>query len=163
MITSHRDPAGLIRRAVPDDAEHLTAIALAAKRHWGYSAEWLTGWAPALTFDAAQVERLDAFVIEEGGVIAGFYATLPGAPRWTLDHLWVRPAHMGRGLGRRLIAHALARARAAGADGLDIEADPHAEPFYARLGARRVGEIAAPAPGAPDRRLPLLALDEIAV
>ena len=158
-----RDSAGLIRRALPADAEHLTAIAQAAKRHWGYPAEWLAMWAPALTFDAAQLERLDVFVLEENGVIAGFYATVPGAPRWTLDPLWVAPAHIGRGLGRRLVAHALARARAAGADGLDVEADPHAEPFYARLGARRVGEIVAPAPGAPDRRLPLLVLDEIAV
>jgi len=40
-----------------------------------------------------------------------------------------------------------------------VVTDPHAEPFYLRLGARRVGEIAAPMPGAPERKLPLLELD----
>ena len=40
-----------------------------------------------------------------------------------------------------------------------IVADPHAERFYLRLGARRVGEVAGPMPGAPDRKLPLLELD----
>ena len=86
---------------------------------------------------------------------------IPGAPRWTLDHLWVHPAHMGQGLGRQLVVHALAHARGAGAVGFDIEADPNAESFYRRLGGRRVGEVAAPVPGAAERRLPLLVLDEI--
>jgi len=48
-----------------------------------------------------------------------------------------------------------------GATGLDIEADPNAESFYQHLGGRRVGEVAAPVPGAAERRLPLLVLDEI--
>ncbi len=150
-----------IRRAVPADAEHLSAIAQAAKRHWGYPEPWLEAWRADLTFSPHQVEAGDMFVIEIAGAVVGFYAVLPGAPRWRLDHLWVDPSHMRQGQGRLLVAHALARARAAGAVGLDIEADPNAEPFYCRLGGRRVGEIAAPVPGAGDRRLPLLVLDEI--
>jgi len=80
MSKLNRDTAGLIRRALPEDAETVTAIAQEAKRCWGYPADWLAAWVPALTFDAVQFERLDVYVIEEGGVIAGFYATLPGAP-----------------------------------------------------------------------------------
>ena len=67
----------------------------------------------------------------------------------------------GQGLGRQLVAHALAHARVSGAVGLDIAADPNAEPFYLRLGGRRVGDSAAPVPGDAERRLPLLVLDEI--
>lgn len=150
-----------MRRAAPADAEILSAIAQAAKRHWGYPEPWLEAWRADLTFTPEQIADRDIFVIEAAGDIAGFYAVIPGAPRWTLDHLWVHPAHMGQGLGRQLVEHALARARAADALGLDIEADPNAESFYRRLGGRRVGEVAAPVPGAAERRLPLLVLDEI--
>lgn len=34
--------------------------------------------------------------------------------------------------------------------------DPFAEAFYLRLGARRVGSVPAPMPGAPERLLPEL-------
>ncbi len=150
-----------IRRAVAVDAGRLSAIAQAAKRHWGYPEQWLHAWLPDLTFDGDRIAALPVFVIESVDGIAGFYAVVPGALRWTLDHLWVRPDQMGQGLGRRLVVHALAYARAAGAVGLDIEADPNAEPFYRRLGGQRVGDIAAPVSGAAERRLPLLVLDEI--
>ena len=150
-----------IRRATGDDTPTLTAIARAAKAHWGYPAEWLAGWAVELTFSPSDLERADCFVIEQDGQLLGFSATLPGVPRWTLDHVWVLPEAMGRGLGRRLVAHALDRAIAAGASGLEIESDPNAEGFYARLGARRVGWRAVPVPGAADRRLPRLELDRL--
>lgn len=150
-----------IRRATPADAERLSAVAQAAKRHWGYPEPWLEFWRADLTLTPEQVAAGDMFVIETAGAVVGFYAMLPGAPRWTLDHLWVDPSRLRQGLGRHLVAHALARARAAGAVGLDIEVDPNAESFYCRLGGVRVGEIAAPVPGGGDRRLPLLVLDEI--
>ena len=152
-----------IRRAVAADADTLSATAQAAKRHWGYPEPWLASWRPTLTCAAEQVETLQAYVTEDTGRVGGFYVLVPGTPRWTLDHLWVRPEVMGQGLGRQLVADALARARGAGAVGLDIEADPNAESFYRHLGGRRVGEVAAPVTGAPERRLPLLVLDEIVV
>ena len=150
-----------IRPAVPPDAGTLSAIAQAAKRHWGYPDHWLATWQADLTLDGDRITTTEVYLIESAAGIAGFYATVPGAPRWTLDHLWVRPDRMGQGLGRQLVTHALVRARAAGAIGVDIEADPNAEPFYRHLGGQRVGDVAAPVPGATSRRLPLLILDEI--
>jgi hypothetical protein len=38
-----------IRRAIPDDATALTAIAKAAKAHVGYPADWLVAWDAAPT------------------------------------------------------------------------------------------------------------------
>jgi predicted N-acetyltransferase YhbS len=60
--------------------------------------------------------------------------------QWTLEHLWVLPAEMGRGLGRRLFDAAAAHARAAGAASLLIDGDPNALPFYLRVGAVQIGE-----------------------
>jgi hypothetical protein len=38
-----------IERANAQDAEKLTEIAFAAKRHWGYPEEWMESWRDALT------------------------------------------------------------------------------------------------------------------
>jgi GNAT superfamily N-acetyltransferase len=156
-------PAGpiILRCAAVEDVPALSAIAHAAKAHWGYPAEWLDGWDAVLTIEPRDLDRYDIVVAEESGRPLGFSATLAGMPRWTLDHLWILPEAMGRGVGRRLVAEALARAAAAGAAGLEIESDPNAEGFYVRCGARRVGWNAAAVPGAPDRRLPRLELDRL--
>ena len=42
-----------IRRATTDDAATLTAIAHAAKRHWGYPEQWIESWSDQLTLSAA--------------------------------------------------------------------------------------------------------------
>lgn len=39
-----------IRHALPADADTLTRIAIAAKRHWDYPERWMEIWTPQLTF-----------------------------------------------------------------------------------------------------------------
>jgi GNAT superfamily N-acetyltransferase len=132
-----------IRRAEIADAATLTSIAVDAKRHWGYPETWIARWMPALTITPAFIAAHEIFAAESsGGGLVGFYALVVEHERWALDHLWVDPAHMGRGLGRQLFEHAARRLDelAPGAT-LFIEADPHAESFYLRMGARRVGHI----------------------
>jgi GNAT superfamily N-acetyltransferase len=65
---------------------------------------------------------------------------------------------MDLGLGRALFDHAVRRAAGLGAEVLAIEADPSAEGFYRRMGARRVGEIVYNLDGR-ERVLPLLAVE----
>jgi hypothetical protein len=61
-------------------------------------------------------------------------------------------------VGRTLLREAVTQARARGALIVEIQADPHAEAFYVRAGARRIGERASGS--IPGRLLPML---EIAV
>jgi GNAT superfamily N-acetyltransferase len=75
-----------------------------------------------------------------------------------MEHLWLRPAWAGRGIGRSLFEHAVRTARLRGARNVTIESDPHAEGFYLHMGARRVGEVAADVDGAR-RRLPKLVFE----
>jgi GNAT superfamily N-acetyltransferase len=133
----------LIRRAGTEDAFRLTSIALEAKRHWGYPEAWIALWTPALTITPAFIATHDVFASESNGRILGFYALVVGkGARWELDHLWVRPAHMGHGVGRQLFRHAARRlGDLAPSATLFIEADPNAESFYLRMGATRVGQI----------------------
>ena len=93
------------------------------------------------------------------GAIVGFHSLAPGEGSWELDNLWVSPAFMRSGIGRRLLADALERARVGGATRVTVDSDPNAEAFYLRCGAVRCGEIPAPIPGQPGRVRPQLAFE----
>lgn len=141
-----------IRRATSDDAERATRIARDAKAHWGYPAEWLAAWENELLFSADDIDRNRTFVASVDGEVVGVCQLQEGEVGAVLDHVWVDPPHHGRGVGKALVERALAEARGVVA----VIADPNAERFYIKLGARRVAEVSAPMPGAPERRLPLL-------
>jgi GNAT superfamily N-acetyltransferase len=152
-----------IVRATPELAEPLTRIALAAKRYWGYPERWIEIWTPILTFTPEYVEANPTYAALAAGEPVGFYALVlsrgpQGERRAQLDHLWLTPAWIGRGLGRILFEHAVATARSLGAGILDIEAEPYAEPFYSHMGARRTGERLGRVEDQP-RVLPLMELD----
>jgi RimJ/RimL family protein N-acetyltransferase len=95
------------------------------------------------------------FVAEEDGVVIGVSGIEDHGARWILEHVWIDPAHQGRGLGQALVRRCLDAARAVRPGVVEIVAEPNATGFYEKLGARRVGAIPAPMPGAPDRELPL--------
>lgn len=149
-----------IRRASPADAPALTRLARDAKASWGYPAAWLEAWRDALTITTDYVATHLVLVAEDDGAGAlGTCALERMDDDWSLEHVWVAPAAQGRGVGRALVAHALAAARADGAARVHLLADPHAVGFYERLGARAVASVPAPMTGAPERRLPLLVIE----
>jgi GNAT superfamily N-acetyltransferase len=145
-----------IRPAVPREADALTALALAGKRHWGYPEAWLEAWRGALSITPAYIEaQLVSSAEDEAGRVVGFYALERAGDRLALEHLWLTPSLIGSGLGRRLFEHAVESARALGATELFIEADPNAEGFYLHMGAKRIGELVSRLTG-EERILPQL-------
>jgi GNAT superfamily N-acetyltransferase len=144
-----------LRAARPDEADRLTAIAHAAKRHWGYPEAWIERWRDQLTITPEYVAQYPTFVAELDGAVVAFVSIIPQARRAVLDHLWVLPEAMRRGLGRALFRHAEAAARRAGATTLTTTADPHAEDFYRKMGLVTVGHEDASLDG-QTRRLPLM-------
>lgn len=136
----------------------LSLIAYAAKRHWGYPKRWMERWREGLTITPEFVEENEVYAALVEGEPVGFYALVGQGCRIELEHLWVLPERMGTGVGRALLEHAAGRAADLGAETLGIEADPNAEGFYRRMGARRVGETTYELDGRK-RILPLLALD----
>lgn len=133
----------------------LSELAWESKGHWGYPAAWLEQWRADLTLTAAYVRVHLVHVARQGSVASGFYALQNDGSRAHLDHFWVRPRFIGQGVGRDLFRHAVAEAARLGLSRLRIEADPNAEPFYARMGARRTGEVHGEVLGHP-RVLPVL-------
>lgn len=140
---SRNTPAVVVRRAQPDEAAALTEIAYAAKAHWGYPTEWLELWRDELTVTEASVREGEVYAAAADGELVGMVALVHDRDAWELDAMWVRPSHIRRGIGRGLFEHAVAVVRRHGGRSLRIVADPHAEDFYKRLGARTVGTVAS--------------------
>lgn len=147
-----------IVRAQALDAPALSAIAWAAKAHWGYPPHWLEQWRELLTITPNFIAQNETFLALMDRQPIGFYALLRSAFTTRLEHLWILPEQIGRGIGRALFQHAVQKAAARGAASLTIEADPHAERFYLHMGARRVGVTRSEVDG-QQRELPLLTLD----
>lgn len=156
----------VIRPALPRDAADATRVAVAAKRAWGYDNTQLTRWVDGLTVTHAQLTGGCAFVAEErsdqhAAVLVGVAVALPVLRGGTavLEHLWVVPPRMRLGIGRALLVAVRERLAAGGAHRLRIEADPHAEAFYLKCDARRIGVMPAPIAGQPTRVLPVLEIE----
>lgn len=145
----------MIRRAIAADADALTAIAHAAKRHWKYPEAWIALWRRDLTMSPEFIDRYPVRIAVANDAPVAFYALLFAGADCELEHFWVLPARMGAGVGRRLFEHAVECCRAIGVPRLWINADPNAEGFYRRMGARRVGEVPSTPAG---RTLPRLEL-----
>ena len=144
-----------ILRARPDDAATLTEIAFTAKRHWGYPEQWIASWTHLLTVQPESIAEQETYTAYVDGVPVGFYSLRRGLCRMSLEHLWVLPEVMRRGVGRALFVHAVERVRASGCETLEIESDPNAAGFYEHMGAHRVATTVIEFEGRP-RELPVL-------
>ena len=147
-----------IRRAELEEAACLTEIALTAKSHWGYPESWFEAWREDLTITPEFIVRHEVFVATDEDKPVGFYALVISESATELDHLWVLPERIGKGIGRRLLAHALDRAAALNIATIEIVSDPNAEAFYLKAGARKIGEVLSTIEG-QQRRLPRVAIN----
>ena len=147
-----------IRRANPEEADTLTEIAHAAKRHWNYPESWIRQWQTDLTITREFIATNEVFAATINGEIVGCCALVLTDSLAEIEHMWIRPEQMGSGVGRALFEHARARAVERGANALELSADPYAEGFYARMGAKRIGESPADMGGGP-RVLPRMRIE----
>ena len=145
----------VVRPARPSDAERFTALARAAKASWKYDESWMALWHDQLLVTPEYITENEAVAAEIDGVIVGCAALEDHGEDFMMEHVWIEPAYQGRGIGRALVQHLVASARKKGRE-VRLLSDPHAEPFYTRLGAKKMSEVPAPMPGAPGRTLPLM-------
>ena len=157
--SSSSSSSSFFRPALPIDCPVLSALALRSKGHWGYDDEFLEACRGELTITPDLLDRAVVRVLKVAGHVAGFYALVPdgGEGELQLEHFWLEPARIGQGLGREMWLDATRTASNLGCRRIVIHSDPYAEPFYIRMGAERVGEIASAS--VAGRTLPLLSYD----
>ena len=147
-----------IRRAMPEEAAVLTEIAHAAKRHWGYPENWIEHWQGDLTITRDFISNHEVYVAVTDKEIAGCCALVVKDSQAELEHMWIRPQHMGAGYGKALFVHVMQRAATLSAPAVGLSADPNAEGFYKHMGATRIGEVRSEIEGQP-RVLPRMTVD----
>jgi GNAT superfamily N-acetyltransferase len=146
-------PAFYIRPARVEEAAALSDLCFRSKAVWGYDPEFMALMPAALGVAGEDIAAGDVWVATGAdGQIAGVVALAPGDAPGALDlnKLFIEPRHIRSGVGRALLAHAIAEARRRAADD---SGRPNAAAFYERAGAVRIGE--APSDAVPGRLLPL--------
>ncbi len=144
-----------IRGARHDECALLSDLAFRSKASWGYSEQFMEDCRDELTISEADIQSYQFFVLECAGAVAGFCALLRGGDRdGELAHVFVEPARLREGHGRRLVEHAKDVARALGWQNLLVESDPNAREFYCSCGGAQIGAVASGS--IPGRRLPLV-------
>ena len=151
-------PKWHIRQALQSEAKHLSELAFRSKSYWGYSDRFMQACLKELTLDQRYIESNPTFVIEVERSTVGFYSLeRVSASAAELGYLFVEPTFIGKGYGRKLMAHAQQEALHLGYNQIIIQGDPNAEQFYRAAGGSVVGTRKSTS--IPDRELPLFRID----
>jgi len=144
-----------LRKARRTEADALSELAVRSKAHWGYPREWLELWTDDLSFDATKIDRWEVLVAEDEGQTVGVVALSQEGEQSEIEHFWVDPDAMGRGVGRTLFEGAREAAEQMNATSIYVISDPNAKPFYLRMGCVPEGSVPSEPAG---RSLPTLRL-----
>lgn len=129
-----------VRKALVEEAPLLRDICLQAKGSWGYTDAFMARFAQEIIIDADSILTDCVLVACEREQIIGWLRVLTNREPLILDDLWVLPTAFGKGVGRQLFAAAVAVTIELGQPGFELDADPNALGFYARMGCCKVGE-----------------------
>ncbi|MBV8325862.1 GNAT family N-acetyltransferase [Chryseobacterium sp.] len=128
-------------KATPKDCELLSETARIAKGHWGYSKELLEQWHDDLTVTP---DNFKNHVIYKGffeNDFIGYFSLKDHGMYTELDGMWILPQYHGKGLGTDMILKAKEVARALHYKYIELFADPNADGFYEKCGAKKTGKI----------------------
>lgn len=129
-----------IRRATVADQKALEALQFRASINNPGDRAAVIANPDSIALPLNQIEAGHVFVAEDAGRVLGFSAILLREDgNIELDGLFVEPGDWKKGVGRRLVEHCCADARARGALALHVIGNPHAEGFYTACGFQTVG------------------------
>ena len=141
----------MIRLATIEEAAALTRLSIASKRHWRYPEHYYDIFKKELAITPDYIEKNTVFVFEQKKTLIGFYSVVileqdletalitieKGS--W-LDHMFIAPQFIGRGIGRQLFAHLKSWCGSSGVKTIRLLADPNAQGFYEKMGCRYIEE-----------------------
>jgi N-acetylglutamate synthase-like GNAT family acetyltransferase len=148
-----------IRKAELRDRDALTGLCMRSKQSNGYDDAFMALCAEELRVRDGWILDDDFWLAEApDGALAGCIRLSSGEADGIgeLETCFVDPDWQGRQVGRSLFDVLIERARALELVRIGLDADPFAEPFYARMGFKTVGRT--PSGSIPGRTLPRMEL-----
>jgi len=131
-----------VRWALPLEHDALVELQRRSSMVWDEYREDLLAHPDAIEVPVEPDGSVRIRVAVSADAIVGFATVLPlSSSVGELDGLFVEPDVMRQGVGRVLIDDAVAIARAAGVERIEVTANPRALGFYERLGFVAMGEV----------------------
>lgn len=131
----------VIRRARPEEAEILSALAVESEAYWGYPPQYMERFKTIYRVTAGFIGENPVYLLLEEGRVQGFYGLLLGNGEPALEYFYIARERIGRGYGTLLWKHLVEKCRELGIRELVIIAAPEAAGFYKRMGAVAAGEL----------------------
>ena len=148
----------------PSQAEQapiLSQISLQSKSYWNYPIDWIDQWKDSLTITEQYIDHPKHHVYHiqsPSSEIVGFCALCLEKAYAEIDHMWILPKFIGKGLGKRLLMQTIEKALPADFNKpIRVVSDPNALSFYEKIGFNSIGWKDSWPEG---RKLPILEADK---
>lgn len=124
-----------IKKSSPNLHKVLSEIAKASKNFWNYPEEWMKFWEEDLMITEKYIKENEAYHFEnEDKKVIGFYSFFKENENIKLEHLFILPEFIGKGIGKILMEDFFEKTRNFDFENIILEADPNAESFYKKFG-----------------------------
>ncbi len=143
-----------LRTATIEDLPNLHSLCMQSKAYWGYDDDFMDKCSEELRITPKHLETDLVMITESNQTTSGVVQLTFSGTEATLDKLFIAPDAIGKGIGKLLFNWATETAQKNGASKLIIHADPYAEAFYKKVGAKTVSTT--PSGSIEGRMLPLM-------
>lgn len=142
LCSSNSNPTAItVRKAKVSETKFLSGLAMRSKSYWPYPAEYLEKCIDVLHLTDEDILSWPVFVAEQFDEVLGFFALKKINGENQLDHLWIDPRYIGKGIGKILFNSSILEAKKMEWHQFKIAADPYAEKFYLKMGAIKIGTV----------------------
>jgi GNAT superfamily N-acetyltransferase len=121
--------------------DDVRALITRSMGHWPRDGAYLAQAVELMSLDADDLERDEAWILEDGRGVVGFYRLSLTGGSAEIEELHLEPDRIGHGFGRVLFEHAVSRAREHGVARLEWSCDEYALGFYLAMGGQVTGSI----------------------
>lgn len=130
-----------VRQAKPCEAAILTDIAAESEAYWGYDENFMNSYKTIYRVTEKFINSNPSFVIEDEGVIIGFYCIIEDKCEAELEYFYIKPEKIGKGYGKILWRHLDQYCREHHITKVNLVTSPQAADFYIKMGASLTGEV----------------------
>ena len=122
-----------------EDVDSIRELIARSMGHWPRDAAYLAQAVELMSLDADDLERDEAWILENEASAIGFYRLSIAGNAAEIEEFHLEPHRIGHGYGRAMFDHAVSRATDRGVTRLEWSCDAYALGFYLAMGGQVTG------------------------